>query len=44
MVNIKKGNQMDIFQIIFTTLVTIIAWETIKRHSGKYDGEGVRES
>jgi hypothetical protein len=27
---------MDILQIIFTTIVTIIAWETIKKHSNKH--------
>ncbi len=28
---------MDIIQIVFTSIVTIIAWETIKRHSHKND-------
>lgn len=30
---------MDILQIIFTTVVTIIAWETIKKHTNKREKE-----
>lgn len=28
---------MDIIQIVFTSIVTIIAWETIKKYSHKKD-------